>query len=760
MLSVLLALFGLAAVAGVVYRAAPRAAGWLLALLPAVVTGYLLATAGGNAVMAERYTWVPSLGVELSFYMDGLSRLFALLICGIGAIVLVYAGDYLHGDRNLGRLYILLLVFLASMLGIVVSDNLILLFVFWELTSISSYLLIGFNHDRPSARAAALQALLITGGGGLALLAGALLLAQAGGSYEISTLLARGDEVRRHALYPAALVLILLGAFTKSAQVPFHFWLPAAMEAPTPVSAYLHSSTMVKAGVFLLARLAPILGGTAAWAVGLTTVGAVTMIVAAWLAFRHRELKRLLAYSTVSALGVMTLLLGLDTEPAAVAAVVFLLAHALYKGALFLVAGAVDHETGERDIRRLGGLRGAMPFTATAAVLAALSMAGVPPLVGFVGKELALEAAHGTTFAGGAVFGVVTLTGALLVAAAAMVASPFFGARPSTLGAVHEGPPGLWLGALLLAGLGVASALFPQWVTTSTVAGAASAVRGETVEVSLHLWHGWTFALAASAAALVAGVAMFRWRDALRESWGRLPGAATPTGWYDRALDGLSSVAAFQTRLFQSGYLRYYLLLTIGVTTALVGGTFVFRHGVWPRLVWADIQVHEAGVAALMGLAAIGAVRARSRFGAVAALGSVGFSIALIFAMFGAPDLAMTQFLVETLTVILLVLVLYNLPTGRRRRGGVRWRDLGLALSAGAVMTTLVLAVSAPERAEPISGYFVERSLPEAHGRNVVNVILVDFRALDTLGEISVLGIAAIGVFALLRLRPKEEESP
>jgi multicomponent Na+:H+ antiporter subunit A len=759
MLWVLLALFALAALAGAIHRRAPGASGWWLALLPAAITAYLLATAGSGAVLTERYPWVPSLGLELSFFVDGLSRLFALLICGIGAIVLVYAGEYLKGHQHLGRLYILLLVFLASMLGIVVSDNLILLFVFWELTSISSYLLIGFNHDRPAARKAALQALLITGGGGLALLAGALLLAQAGGSYEISTLLGRGDQVRAHALYPAALALILLGAFTKSAQAPFHFWLPAAMEAPTPVSAYLHSSTMVKAGVFLLARLAPIIGGTAAWAMSLTAVGAITMTMAAWLAFRHRELKRLLAYSTVSALGVMTMLIGLDTEPAAVAAVVFLMAHGLYKGALFLVAGAIDHETGERDIRRLGGLRRAMPFTAAAGILAALSMAGIPPLVGFVGKELALEAARGTTFAGGVVFGLVVLTGALLVAASAMVASPFFGARPASIGKVHEGAPALWLGALLLAVLGLVSAVFPQWITTPTLAGAASAVRGAPVELTIHLWHGWTLALAASGAALAAGIAMFRWRDALRETWGRLPAPATPTGWYEASLDGLSWVAAIQTRALQSGYLRYYLAVTIGVAALLVGETLVFRHGVWPEMAWVDIHVHEAGIAALMGLAALGAVRARSRFGAVAALGSVGFSIALIFAMFGAPDLAMTQFLVEALTVILLVLVLYNMPAGRKFHGGVRWRDLGLALSAGVVMTALVLAVSAPGGAEPVSGYFVEHSLPDAHGRNVVNVILVDFRAIDTLGEISVLGIAAIGVFALLRLRPDEDSS-
>jgi len=755
---VVLALFALAGVAGFVHRVAPRQSGWLLAVYPACIAAYVLATASDAMPLREYREWMPALGLNLSFFVDGLSRLFVLLVCGIGAVVVVYAGAYLSGHPHLGRLYVLLLLFMASMLGIVVSDNLLLLFVFWELTSISSYLLIGFNHDRAESRAAALQALLVTGGGGLALLAGILLLGIAGGSLEISTLLTRGAEVRAHPLYPAALTLVLVGAFTKSAQVPFHFWLPGAMAAPTPVSAYLHSSTMVKAGVFLLARLAPVLGGTVGWLAAVTSVGAVTMLAGAWLAFRSRELKRLLAYSTVSALGVMTLLLGLDSQPAAVAAVVFLLAHALYKGALFLVVGTVDHETGERDIRRLGGLGRAMPITAAAAVLAALSMAGVPPLVGFVGKELALEAVRGTTMAGLVVFAMVVLTGALLVAAAGMVASPFFGPRPAGLRAAHEGPPALWIGALLLAILGVITALFPKWITTTMLAGAASAVRGEAVVVSLSLWHGWTLALFASVAALFAGVALFHWRDLVRESWGRLPAAATPTGWYAAALAMLTRVAALQTRLLQSGLLRYYMMLTIAMTVALVGGTLVLRHDWLPPGGWRDMRVHEAGLALLMVLAAIGAVQAKSRFAAVAALGAVGYSIALIFAMFGALDLALTQLLVETLTVILLVLVLYNLPAGRGKpRPRIRWRDLGIATSAGALMTALVLATGRPAAQDPISGYFIERSLPDAHGRNVVNVILVDFRAIDTLGEISVLGIAAVGVYALLRLRPRAE---
>ena len=370
---------------------------------------------------------MPALGVNLSFTVDGLSLLFALLISGVGALVLVYAGGYLAGSPQLGRLYAFLLFFMASMLGLVLADNLLLLFVFWELTSLSSYLLIGFDHERAEARAAALQALLVTGGGSLALLAGFLLLGQVGGSLELSALLSRPGAVTAHLLYVPILLLVLAGAFTKSAQFPFHFWLPAAMAAPTPVSAYLHSATMVKAGVYLLARLSPVLGGTDFWVWLVTVTGSATMLVGAYLALRQSDLKLILAYSTVSALGVMTSLLGLGGALAVRAALAFLLGHALYKGALFLVAGALDHQTGTRDVDRLAGLARAMPITALAAGLAALSMAGIPPLFGFIAKELSYEATlHAPASAW--VTAAAVLANALLVAAAGLAGlKPFLG---------------------------------------------------------------------------------------------------------------------------------------------------------------------------------------------------------------------------------------------------------------------------------------------------------------------------------------------
>lgn len=754
--------FILALVAPGLCRLTGRAAGWTLALLPLVLTVYfasfLGAIASGEAFHV-RHDWVPALGVSLSFTLDGLSLLFALLISGVGALILVYAGGYLAGHPQLGRLYAFLLMFMASMLGLVLADNLLALFVFWELTSLSSYLLIGFDHERGEARAAALQALLVTGGGGLALLAGLLLLGQAGGSLELSTLLAQADRLRSHPLYVPALLLILAGAFTKSAQFPFHFWLPAAMEAPTPVSAYLHSATMVKAGVYLLARLSPALGGTDIWIGTVSGVGIATMLVGGWLALVESDLKRILAYSTVSALGMLTLLLGLGGQLAVHAAMAFLLGHALYKGALFLVAGALDHETGTRDVDRLGGLGRAMPVTALAAGVAGLSMAGLPPLFGFIAKELSYEATLHAPAAGWVTTAAVAAN-VLLVAAAGLVGlRPFLGKALPTPRPAHEAPPSLLLGPLALAGLSIAFGLWPGWGADGLVSAASTSVLGQPASIHLALWHGLTPALALSAATLAGGVGVYAGRGLLRKAASWYPGAARwgPAGWYELALKGLNGLALGQTQLLQSGYLRYYLMITVAATTGLVGYALVGRGALTAAFDWSDLRFYEAGLAALILLAVLGAVLLKSRLAAVAALGVVGYGVALVFVLFGAPDLAMTQFLVETLTVILFVLVFYHLPESRIvSDNAARWRDAALALAAGALMTALVL-VGTPENYPPISTYFAEHSVTQGHGRNIVNVILVDFRELDTLGEITVLAVAAVGVYALLKLRRRAD---
>jgi multicomponent Na+:H+ antiporter subunit A len=758
MSTALLTIFLLAFAAPALHRLLRAATGWVLALPVLAVTGWfasLLPGIAGGGLVLESRPWVPELGIDLAFRVDGWNLLFLLLIGGIGALILIYAAGYLHGQRHEGRFFGLLLLFMGSMLGLVTAENLILLFVFWELTSISSYLLIGFNHEDPKSRAAALQALLVTGGGGLALLVGFIMMGKVGGTYSLSGLLEDADALRGHALYLPILLLVLTGAFTKSAQFPFHFWLPGAMAAPTPVSAYLHSATMVKAGVFLLGRLNPVLGGTDAWHFILTGVGAATMLTGALLAVPQTDLKRLLAYSTVSGLGTLTLLLGIGSTLAVKAAAIFLLVHSLYKGALFMVAGAVDHVAGTRDVRSLSGLFKVMPITAVAAGAAALSMSGFPPLVGFIGKELLYEAKVAT---GSMLVTAAGLTANVIMVAIAIIVGfrPFHG--PPLVGPreMQEPPLALWISPVVLATLGVLAGIMPQLVDRPLLAAAVSAILGSTTPVQLKLWHGFNIVLGLSAATVIAGIAVYAVRDRIRALARRLRPLARfgPESAYIHGLRALSYVADGQTRLLQHGYLRGYVLTVLIVATSL-GGFALSQFGtapIWTR--FDDVRFHEIAIGMLILAAALMAANAGSRIAAVAGLGVVGYSVALIYGLYGAPDLAVTQILVETLTLVLFVLVVVHLPrfstfaSARRRRF-----DACFALVSGLVITLLVLNALHVESGERVSEYFTENAL-RAQGRNVVNVILVDFRALDTLGEIAVLSVAALGVFALLKLRP------
>lgn len=767
MLLAVLSGFALALIAPWVQRLGGGREAWVLALLPLglfLFFGHHLLILDPYAAHTVAYDWIPSLGIRLSFYADGLSLLFALLISGVGTLVVVYAGMYLADHPHRGRFYAYFMMFMAAMLGLVLTDNLLTLYVFWELTSVSSYLLIGFEHENAEARAAAWQALLVTTAGGLSLLAGLILLGQAGDVGAFSTLLTRREALLDHALYVPIVLLFLTAAFTKSAQMPFHFWLPNAMEAPTPVSAYLHSATMVKAGIYLLARCSPILGGTVLWQSLITLVGAVTMLVSAYMAMTQTDLKRMLAYATISALGLMTLLLGVGTSAAVKAAIVYLLVHALYKGALFLVAGAVDHETGTRDVTQLGGLGRLMPITALAAVLAALSMAGILPFLGFIGKELAYEAVLEAPFWTWVLSSATVLANMFFVAVAGVVGlRPFLGSRPAALRNTHEAPFSMWLGPLVLAGAGLAAGLQSTWLGEVVVAPAVTAVQGHAVSVDLALWHGWNLALLLSIATLVIGVAIYAGRGTLRQAAARWKGVARwgPEHVYDLGLRTLQAVAEWLTRLLQSGYLRYYIILSTLTFIALTG-LALFRQGdIYGLGDWSDIRFYEAWLAGLILLASIATVRARSRLGAVAALGVVGYSVALIFVLFGAPDLAMTQFLVESLTVILFVLVFYHLPdeTTRSNRAS-RLRDLVVASTVGGLMAALVWLMHQVQWYASISDYFAKHSLEQAHGRNIVNVILVDFRGLDTLGEITVLAVAGLGVYALMKLRLKKGGEP
>jgi multicomponent Na+:H+ antiporter subunit A len=769
MLSSVLILFALAAMAPGLYRVLRERAGTVLAVVPATLFAWLLTdlddVTRGEA-LTRSWTWVERLGIHLAFRLDGLSLLFALLVTGIGALVLVYAGRYFEGDDRASRFYAAILFFMGAMLGLVLADDAVTLFVFWELTSVSSYILIGFDHEKEEARASALQALLVTGGGGLALLAGLLLLGQVAGTLQISALEAQAPLIRSSPLYLPVLLLVLAGAFTKSAQFPFHFWLPGAMAAPSPVSAYLHSATMVKAGIYLLARLNPALGGTVEWHSVIMIAGTLTLVIGAVMAYGQTDLKRLLAFTTVSGLGTLTLLVGISTELAAQAAMIFLLVHALYKAALFLGVGTLDHETGTRDLRRLGGLARALPLTAAAVAISAVSMAGLPPLFGFVAKEFFYEAKSGAPHAGTLVT-VLSFVGSAFVAGASGLVGwrAFFGPkRGETPKAAHEGPPALWIGPVLLAAVSVLLSLLPEQLAVPLIQPAATAVHGEPTVLEMSPWAGLSPALVQSFVMLAFGVALYFAHDRALVLTERLRGLAAwgPARAYRLTLDGLVALAKWQTRVLQGGVLGTYLVIVIGTTVLLAGGVLLDRVG-WPTMRFDEARVHEVLAALAMVAGAVLVVRARSALFAVASLGIVGYGLALLFLFFGGPDLALTQLAIETLTVILFVLVLRRLPPLRSLSSpSKRTRDAIVALSGGAVMTGIVLATAATYHPAPLRTYFAEASVPLAHGRNVVNVILVDFRALDTLGEITVLAVAALGVLALMRLRggsPPEEET-
>jgi multicomponent Na+:H+ antiporter subunit A len=759
LLVLVLAGFALACATAALHRVLPRLVRVVLVLAALAMGAAFLAQASalvrGAPPAAIALPWAATLGVSLAFRGDALSILFALLVTGVGALVLAYTGGYLRGHPQLARMDALLLLFLAAMLGLVLADDAVLLFVFWELTTLASYLLVGFDHERPAARAAARRALLVTAMGGLALLAGVLMLGGIAGTYRISELLTRRDELGAHPLFPAALALVVLGALTKSAQVPFHGWLPGAMEAPAPVSAFLHAAAMVKAGIYVVARFAPLLDAVDWLRTALVAVGAASMLLGGARGLVEADLKRILAWSTVSALGMLVLLLGVGSMAAAVAALAFLVAHALYKGALFLAAGAVDHETGVRDVDRLGGLGRTMPRTAAASILAAASMAGLPLFLGFAAKEAGYAAVLAR---GDGLLAAALVAGSAGFFAHAVRAGgrPFLGARPAGAPGAHDPGASLWGAPLLLAVAGAALGLWPGAVGGLVALAAAQVVPGAEAAPHLTAWHGFGAPLLLSAAGALLGLAALRARSAVRGAVARLSGPPI----HALALSALEGVARRQTRIIQNGNLRSYLLVTVLVAVALVGPLLLSRGGAEPAWTVGTARFHEVVVGGLVLAAAGVTIRVRSRLGAIVATGVVGYGVGLLFLFFGAPDLAMTQFVVETLTVILLVLAFRQLP--RFAELSTRWRkarDALVAGSVGIVMGALVLFATAAVREPRSAEAMLAHAVPDGHGRNVVNVILVDFRALDTLGEITVLSIGAFGVVALLRLRAARKEA-
>lgn len=704
-----------------------------------------------------RLNWLPALGLNANFYLDGLGFLFGVLILGIGLLIIIYARFYLDRRDPMGQFYTYLLLFQGAMVGIVLSDNILLLLIFWELTSLASFLLIGYWRHLPEGRQGALMALTVTGMGGLALIAGMLILGQVAGSHDLSTILSNKTAIQESPLYLPALILILVGCFTKSAQFPFHFWLPHAMVAPTPVSAYLHSATMVKAGIFLMARLWPVLSGTPEWFYLVSTTGLVTMVTAAILAFFKNDLKSLLAFSTVSHLGLITMLLGFGTPIAAVVAVFHIMNHATFKAPLFMIAGIIDHEAGTRDLRRLGGLRHLMPITFVIGTIAALSMAGIPPLNGFLSKEMMLEEASHTTWLGAAwLMPMLVTLGALASAAYSFrfIAQVFLGpARHDYPKTPHDPSFGFWVAPALLVMLVLAIGIQPALVAGPMVSIASTALIGETPPpYSLKLWHGFTPALYMSAIATVGGMAALLAYRKLDRFYLKAPRISTKSIFFQLISTITVWSARLTTAVHNGAMTRYAAVLILSATilglTAWIGGTAMAQQ----RPFLAISAVPAIGLMLLIVATAAIIHLHHNRLLALIFIGVIGLIVSLAFAYLSAPDLALTQASVEVVTIILLLLALNFLPrnTPLESSGSRRLRDGGLAALAGTGAALLTYKIQTSNFSQgSISVYHLENAKSGGGGTNVVNVILVDFRGFDTFGEIIVLGIAALVIYAL-----------
>lgn len=722
-----------------------------------LLLSYATSVAKGNTFQLT-LEWLPDLYLNFSLYLDGLSLFFGLLVTGMGALVMIFAGKYMQPYAMRNRFFFYILLFEFAILALVLSGNLFTLFIFWELTSVTSFLLVGFSHEKPEARSAALQALLITVSGGLAMMAGFILLGQAVGSLEVDVLLKSGSLVKNHPHYLWILLLILAGAFTKSAQFPFHFWLPGAMQAPSPVSAYLHSATMVKAGIFLLARLSPLLAGTPEWKYILTITGSVTMLLGGYFAYSQTDFKKVLAYTTISALGTLVLMLGINTEISVKAAIIFLLVHALYKGSLFMIAGLIDKSTGTRDLRKLGGLFRVMPFTAVAAIVSLLSMAGLPPMIGFIGKELIYEAKLALPEMGDYLLFTGVVTNVIMVSISLALIFRLFLGKLRFPGDQPKLPAlSLSIGPMILASVSLIFGLFPSNVSELLLKPAIVAVKPDITAVKLALWHGFNEVLVLSMITVIAGLILYR-----------LYGIVNPrltffnnevitfrfSDAFNRGLDVFTQLTKKKTAIIQSGYQRYYLMAILIITSLLAWYQLFYSREV---IHWWDFKgaaFYDWVLVALLSASAVLAVVTSSRLVAVIALGVTGYGIALIFLIYGAVDVAITMLLVETLVLILFLLLIYHLPkfTNFSSKAS-RIRDAVIALITGGFITGLVLKSTQVNLHTTISEYFVATARPLANGENVVNVILVDFRALDTLGEITVLAVAALGVVALLKLK-------
>ena len=760
-------------------HARTAAAGWaaLVSLAALVWVALLFPTLQTGQVLHEEYRWIPSAGINFSVRMDGFAWMFAMLVTGIGLLVALYARYYMSKNDPVPRFFSFFLAFMGAMLGVVLSGNVVQLVFFWELTSLFSFMLIGYWYHRKDARRGARMALTVTGAGGLAMLAGMLMLGHIAGSYQLDVILGAGERIRAHPLYTPMLVLVLLGAFTKSAQFPFHFWLPRAMAAPTPVSAYLHSATMVKAGVFLLARLWPALSGTEQWFWLVGGAGVVTLVLGAYFAMFQNDLKGLLAYSTISHLGLITLLLGLNRDLAAVAAVFHIMNHATFKASLFMAAGIIDHETGTRDMRRLSGLWKAMPITGTLAFVASAAMAGVPLMNGFLSKEMFFAETVDLSSTPLLDYGLpvaATLAGIFAVVYSLRFSVGVFLGPPARQLPLEPHEPVRWMRVPIeiLVLLCIVVGIFPQWsIGPALDVAARPVVGGAMPPFSLAIWHGFNKPLVMSLIALGGGIVLYlllrRGVVAGRFKHAPLLGL-NGQRLFESTLYGLDRASRWALAVLSTYRLQPQMLLM--VLAAIVFASVALWAG---GISWGDRPRVPGNLefALLWVLGCVAALAAANqakfhRLAALILLGAVGLAVSLTFLWFSAPDLALTQLTVEVVTTVLFLLGLRWLPKRRPEEAehlglrvrARRARDLVVSLVAGGGMAVLAYAMMTRPAPQSISPFFIDRSLPEGGGTNVVNVMLVDFRAFDTMGEITVLGIVGLTVYALLRrFRPPRE---
>lgn len=766
--------------------------GWFVLILPILLFTYFIQmlhiTSNGRTLFSQA-EWIPSLGMNFTVYVDGLSLLFALLITGIGSLVVLYSIFYLSKEKEqLGSFYTYLLMFMTAMLGVVLSDNMVVLYLFWELTSISSFLLIGYWYKRERSRYGATKSLLITVFGGLAMLGGFILIYLITDSFSIREAVNQLQLIMASPYFIPAMILILLGAFTKSAQFPFYIWLPDAMEAPTPVSSYLHSATMVKAGIYLVARFSPIFAISEVWFWTISIVGLVTLFWGSFHAVRQNDLKAILAYSTVSQLGMIMLMLGVgaaaihENNPAffgaaVLAAIFHLINHATFKGSLFMAAGIIDHETGTRDIRKLGGLMTIMPITFTITLIGTFSMAGLPPFNGFLSKELFFtsmirisDISFTDVSTWGAIFPALAwLASVFTFIYSMMLLFKTFRGRlniDQLEKKPHEAPIGMLIPPIILAALVVTFFFFPNILAYSVIEPAIAAIIPEAIEtgsrfsVKIEAWHGFQPELYMTIGVVVLGtigyLTLSKWRpmyNIFKEKW-------SFNALYDRSLIGLEKGSYRLTNSYMTGFLRDYLVYVFGFMIIVIGGVMFYQQAFsFQTDQAASIGTYEVILSLVMVAVTIATVFASSRLTAIIALGVMGYTLSLFFVIFRAPDLALTQLIIETISVALFLLCFYHLPKLSLKQKTRRFKmtNFIISLGVGVVVTCLAFASTSQQSLDTISTYFIENSYKLAGGDNIVNVILVDFRGFDTLFEITVLAIAALGIYGLLKTQAKRK---